>query len=304
MTMHTFSLIALLPLLLLLAGCDDDDEHPKGPPVIQDIQTDITHWHTNFVSSQEEFQARLTFRVSALLDDPSGLSDLASVYFHHVASPRRWYLVGGSGEVPWFANYKLARGVFEYHSFDPDHPDSLLMNGWELVVVDREGHEVSQNFDFSLADGSAVADGVRVHSSAIAPPGGADVAALEAMGQVANDMSLVSDDASSSFDIVFTTNDLRAVDYQVDFYSALPERRFIGYADSDVSPSIASLALSPGVETRLALPWGEILFVGGYTAADVASMQVTLFNEAQPLDYLPGLNWRSWIGVSELVSLP
>ncbi len=295
-------LLLVLPFSLLLAGCSDDDaSRPNGPPVILDIQTDITHWHTHYVSSQEDLQARLTFTVSALVDDPGTVRDLSAMYIRNTHSGRSWYLIGGSRQVPWYANYDLARGVFEYRSFDPDHLDSLTLNGWELVVQDWQGHEVRQAFNFALPNGQPADDGARVVSSEFASPTLADIPALEAMGRSANGMRVQRDVGSASFNIAFTANDSRAVNYLIDFYSAHPGRRFVGYASKYRSASMARMALTPGSEMRLALPWSEIQFVAGYSADDIAAMRVTLLNEEQPLSYLPGVYWMSYLGVSELV---
>jgi hypothetical protein len=140
-------LYLLLPLaLFLLTACNDsDDEHPNGPPAIHDIKTDITHWHTNYVSNMDDLEARISFTVSAFITDSGGLQDLAQVYVHNEGvSERRWYLVGGPENVRWYRNYDVVRGVLEYRSFDPDNLDAITLNGWELVVRDHQDNEVRQ----------------------------------------------------------------------------------------------------------------------------------------------------------------
>lgn len=303
MKMMRFSLVFPLILFMLAACNDSDPARPNGPPVIRDIKTDITHWHTNFVSSMEELEARITFTFSLYITDPGGLQDLDDVYVENVASGRRWYLVGGPENVRWYRNFDVVRGVLEYRSFDPDNLDAITLNGWEVVVLDLQGHEVRQAFDFMLPDGQPAADDVRVYSSEFATPGMSDVPALEAMSVVGNSMSFSSDTGSSSFLLSFETSDARASNYIIDFYSALPERNHIGYASKYFSPSIDSTPVIANTPTTLALPWSEIYFAHGADAAAVASMRVTLLNEEVELDYLEGVYWMSYLGVSERVDL-
>lgn len=298
-------LYLLLPLaLFLLTACNDqDDDHPNGPPVIHDIQTDITHWHTNYVSNMDDLQARISFTVSAFITDSGGLQDLAQVYVHNEGvSERRWYLVGGPENAPWYDNFSFVLGLFQYPSFDPDHLDEITLNGWELVVEDFQGHEVRQDFDFLLPDGQPADDGVRVYSDDFATPGPSDVPALEVMSIADNAISISRDDGTSSFNISFQSADARARNYLIDFYSALPERRHIGQASS-TSPSIVSAPASTSAPTNLSLPWGEILFARGTGAEDVASISISLMNEGVELEYLNDVEWMSYVGISELVEL-
>lgn len=301
-------LYLLLPFaLFLLSACNDpDDEITNGPPVIHDIQTDITHWHTHYVSSIDDIEARISFSVQTLVTDSGGLQDLAQVYVHNESvSERRWYLVGGPENEPWYTNYSFGLGLFQYPSFDPDHLDDITLNGWELVVEDFQGNEVREPFDFLLPDGQPADDGVRVYSDDFATPGINDVPALDAMSIADNALSLSRDDGTSSFNITFRSTDHRASNYVIYFYSALPERNYLGYANKISSPSIASTSISANVTTNLALPWEEIVFVRSNIAASaVGSISISLMNEGIALEYLPTVEWMSYIGISELVDLP
>ena len=299
-------LYLLLPLaLFLLTACNDsDDDHPNGPPVIHDIQTDITHWHSNYVSSMDDLQARISFTVSAFITDSGGLQDLAQVYVHNEGvSERRWYLVGGPENAPWYENYEFTLGRFEYPSFDPDHLDEITLNGWELVVEDRQGNEVRENFDFLLPNGEPAADGVRVYSDDFATPGLGDEPAMEAMNIVDNDISISRDDDSSSFNISFRSTDVNASNYVINFFSALPERHHIGQAHKYRSASIENTPITANVTTNLTLPWSEIYFARGIEASAVASISISLQNEEVDLEYPDGVDWMSYIGVSELVDV-
>lgn len=298
-------LYILLPLaLFLLTACNDsDDVHPNGPPVIHDIKTDITHWHTHYVSSMDDLEARISFTVSLLITDPGGLQDLAEVYIENPADSRSWYLVGGPENVRWYRNYDVVRGVLEYRSFDPDNLDAITLNGWELVVQDHQGNEVRQPFDFMLPDGQPADDGVRVYSAEFATPDLDDVPALEAMSIADNALSVSSDPGTSSFNISFQSTDTRASNYLIDFYSALPDRRHIGYANKFISPSIESTPINTTAATNLSLPWEEIYFAHGIDAEDVASARITLMNEDVELDYLEGVFWMSYAGISELIDM-
>lgn len=292
----------LVPLMIvMLSACSDSHHHYRsGPPGIHDIKTDIIHWHTNFVSVNIDQQAPLSFSVSAAITDPGGLSDLDDVYIQNDGSARRWYLVGGPDQVRWYHYFDSFSGFFEYRSFDPDSPDAITLNGWELVVIDREGNEVRQAFDFMLPDGLAAADGVKVYAADYATPAVGDVPALEAMSTADNAMSITSDEASSSFQISFQSSDSRAVDYSIDFYTALPDRRRIGHASKYVSPAIEATPLVAGVTTNLTLPWNEVYFFSGLGASNVASMRITLLGQEEP-GYWEGAYWISYLGVSEIV---
>lgn len=296
----------LLPLaVFLLSACNDsDDDLPNGPPVIHDIRTDITHWHTHYVSSMDELEARISFSVLAFVTDSGGLNDLAQMYVHNESvSNRRWYLVGGPENVAWYENYAFGLGAYQYPSFDPDNLDAITLNGWELVVVDHQGHEVRQNFDFLLPDNEPAEAGVRVHSDDFATPGPDDVAAMEAMSVAGNALSISNDEGSSSFNISFRSTDANARNYVIDFYSALPERRYLGYASKYSSASIENTPVSANITTNLSLPWDEIAFNRGVNASAVGSISISLMNEEVALDSPSGVDWMSYIGVSELVDV-
>ncbi|MDX1452013.1 MAG: hypothetical protein R3183_05600 [Oleiphilaceae bacterium] len=288
----------------VLAGCSGGgaDGSPKGPQ-ISTVYTDVVHYHPSFDQKWGRPEAVvLSFTISVRIRDDLGLSNIDRVYVQRNTAGREWVLFDEDAGVPLDLCYIERDDLFNCQFHDSDSLDTILLDDWELMVVNKQGVTARKSVRFSLPGGQDENGIVRIYGSGYAGDTSSAVPALEAMTIADNDLSFVANGISQSFRIQFTAHDTHAREYAFAFYGPAPFYPYIGRV-SNYSPSIASTALVPGQVTEVDLPFSEVVMRDGWSTNDIVGVHIKLFDTLVDWSLVRGALWANHVSFSEFLPL-
>jgi hypothetical protein len=298
----------LVVLTFLVSACggsskNSEDVAINTAPEISSIYTDIIHYHPSFwekwnIAPARGIQITFSFRV----DDSDGLSDIDDIYVRNYVNGNEYDIYSGPNNVPLEKFYNSRLNTFEGSFFTYGSLDRVDLRNWKVVASDKSGNITEREFEFSLPNEELASDSDYVYSDQYSSPGYNGVAAMEAMTISDNNLSLVSNAGTQSFNIKFQTNDDRASHYSIAFYGSAPNYQYLGWANQ-VSPSIVSTSIVTGEQISLDLPWSEIYFIDDAQPIDVNGVHVTLYNEPIENDLIENYIWYSFLAYSEYFTL-
>ena len=289
-------------LLLCLSGCESQGgaESYQILPKIGEVQTSITHYHSDFFSKwSDETNRTIDFSFAVQVTDPQGLRNLYHILALDNAREEYYALLGGDREFYSFsAWYKSYFQGFERTVYNIYEPDRVNLQDWSMYAVDGHNNTTTRNFEFTLPDGEPVVDQQYVYSSTYETPDTDGIPALEAMTIAENNLSIVADIETESYLIEFDVSDERAKYYAFWFYDSDINPEKIATVDERTTPIVF------GQKVSVQLPWSDIQFASGYTTEDVFGVHIVLMDDPVEFKYLENDFRPSYLGVSEYLVLP
>lgn len=318
------STYAALICCVFLLGCSSDDSNNSSQPdtslpYIGDVYSRIEHYHPSYWTKNGTIDDVVYLKLSLDFQvlHENGIHYLRDISVYSSEDDLTFNVLGGPDNLPLSAFYQddpdagFPDEEFSTLFINTDDNNLINLRGYHVKAVDHSGNQVIRYFDFKSFQGEPLEGKTYVYRNQALSvseepefkPTFEGLSALEAMTVARNELSFTANFTTEFFTIEFYHRDRRAKNYKVQFYGPEPERSLLGIADFD-SASINSTPLVPGVQTILAIPFGEVELLGDAQIEDIEGIHVvladTVFKKATPENELTA----RYFGYSEFVTLP
>jgi hypothetical protein len=240
----------------------------------------------------------IKFWVEAEVVDPQGFEDLESIYFYKNDGRDRSWELYDARLANWNECHRGNSNVFACLFHDPQNTRKIDLQGWELAAIDKAGNISTKPFNFALPGGAIPSYEEFVYSEHYTGPTEIGVPALPSLS-ACYDAFVFTRAGSLSFEFRFSTNDHRVKEYSLELWGFDGIWNYIGDVPID-SPSITSAPVVPGIETRVFIPWSEMVLHAGYAPSDVAGFHIVLYDDLTEVEQ--GYYWVNHLGVSEFLN--
>ncbi|KZZ63390.1 MAG: hypothetical protein MK096_14520 [Oleiphilaceae bacterium] len=273
-----------------------NSETLQGAPVIGRILTDVRSFSKSYGGTRHVGEVEtVTFSVNAEVTDPQGFDDIDTIYLHkNDELDWRWDIYNGG-----YRSYCEIENthVFECYFYDANSLHRIDLSDWELVVEDNSGNISAKRFDFNLPGGNEPNFERFIYSEYYTGPTELGVPTMPSLREC-HDAFVFSRESTQSYEFRFTVNDHRVKEYAIELWGFDGVWSYIGYVPIN-SPSISSKPVIHGIETRVFIPFSEMIINEGYTSSDVDAFHIVLFDDF--IEISPNYFWNNHLSVSEML---